>query len=760
MVNKAQIKIKTFTLGFNLKNINKSGFLLVLHVIFLLAYTASSAQENYVANPKDIKMCVNYGVASVSIVGKNISKIKTFKILKDGKETKDILVKVTKTDPDLKDIIGLKLFVVNNKIGPGKYSLDWDYDRNLVLFDLPITIVNCPTNPKVDVIRNKYVQFEKYTESNIYQAIIQNLNPAKIPKYNSNELLLSDPTVRRNLMLMAFAEEVTSSTPKIRDWFPKSIGAIGGTLVLVGENMDMIKEVRLGDKPLTRLNVPEVQNQLFRPGVSWAVFQLPNEPIQGDLTVINFNTNLQFAVERGYKTVDQKGTQWPATRSTLISAVYANSGSSISSTIENGIGDAMRTIQFSFLIEYVPGNVINSFMIKDSIPLLQNKAGEALSAIGVYSFLDASYNFGFFGNAVLVTMTKYINNPNPTTSPEIGEVNFEVNSSTYQSTQSAQNNELKRTTTLSLKYNTLKRYIIENTTQLNRIFDFQNFHAWGTVSGISTNIDGSDPVEVGQIVVENDIAFRIASGPFGTEGSWASSAFRMPQGWLLDKMIWSEKRDYSESDPNKMAFSGQAIAAGFTTYPSYFSSLINTFATGNCLEIADQYYSPSSGQAGWYSCGREWRSPQTIRLYSATGVKGYPCGQRCFEYSDCIPVSIGLSLDDERRMTYFRGACPFEPATVMREPTSCQIVKGTVISLGSTTSNNNKLRVLQKLEKVEFLGPHVGNFNEMLSNIYLYNSSTFRTQSGDRPTEEYTGPYNALSRYKTSTVDYYMQPLR
>ncbi len=111
-------------------------------------------------------------------------------------------------------------------------------------------------------------------------------------------------------------------------------------------------------------------------------------------------------------------------------------------------------------------------------------------------------------------------------------------------------------------------------------------------------------------------------------------------------------------------------------------------------------------------------------------------------------------------MTYFRGACPFEPATEMREPTSCQIVRGTMISLASTTSSNNKLRVLQKLDKVEFLGPHGGNFNEMLSNIFLYNSSTFRTQSGDRPSEEYTGPYNALSRYKTSTVDYYMQPLR
>ncbi len=610
MVNKAQIKVKTFTPGFNLRNINKSGFLLVLHVIFLLAYTASSAQENYVANPKDIKMCVNYGVASVSIVGKNISKIKTFKILKDGKETKDILVKVTKSDPDLKDIIGLKLFVVNNKIGPGKYSLDWDYDRNLVLFDLPITIVNCPTNPKVDVIRNKYVQFEKYTEGNIYQAIIQNINLSKITKYNSNELLLSDPTVRRNLMLMAFAEEVTNSMPKIRDWFPKSIGAIGGTLVLVGENMEMIKEVRLGDRPLARINVPPVENLPFPPGVSRAVFQLPNDPIQADLTVINFNNNLQFAVERGYKTVDQKGAQWPATRSTLISAVYANSGSSISSTIENGIGDAMRAIQFSFLIEYVPGNVINSFMIKDSIPLLQNKAGEQLVAVGAYGFVDASYNIGFFGNAVLVTMTKYINNPNPTASPEIGEVNFEVNSSTYQSTQSAQNNELKRTTTLSLKYNTLKKYTIENTTQLNRIFDFQNFHAWGTISGISTNLGGSDPVEVGQIVVDNDIAFRIASGPFGTEGGWASSAFRIPQGWLLDKMIWSEKRDYSESDPNKMAFSGMPSVSGFTTYQGFISGLVHAFSSGNCLDNSGQYYSPSSGQAGWHSCGGSWFSPK------------------------------------------------------------------------------------------------------------------------------------------------------
>lgn len=739
----------------------------LLLVVFFIANTQAYSKVNYNCSPKAITLCANFGVATVSITGKEIAKFKDFKILKDGKEIKDISVKIGKIHPAFNDIIELKFFVVNKNILAGKYTLDWGFDRNVVAFDLPITITNCPTNPKVEFKNNKYVQFEKYTENNIYSAIISNINPLKLKKYDFNNLLLSDPIVRRDLMLNAFAEEVSSSTPKIRDWFPKTVGAIGGTVVLVGENINMIREVKIGDKVLTRVNVTELQNQLFKPGVSRAVFELPKEPIQGDLTVMGLSSNIHFAVERGYRTVDQKGAQWPATRSTLISAVYATTGSSISSTMENNIGDAMRSIQYSYLIEYVPGNVLQSCTFKDSIPALLNRAGEDIAAFGAYGFIDASYNSGFFGNAILISFTKYINNTNPTPSPASFDVNFNVNSESYQSTESAQNNIFRRTTSMSLKYNALKKYTVENTTQLNRLFDFQNSHAWGTVSGTSTNIDGSSPIEVGQVVVENDIAFRIASGPFGTEAKWFSSAFGMPQGWLVDKMIWSEKRDYDHSAQynNKMAFSGNASVNGFTGYMDFILAPFNGMFDGNCYSYSGHHYWPGSGEAGFSSCSGRWLSPQTVRLYSGTGafkpfVDGSRCSVPCPDFSDCYPISIGLSIDQVQRANYFRGPCKIEPAAEMKESTSGQIVRGTVIWLESTGNSNNSLRVLQKLDKVEFLGPHGANFNELLSNIYVYNSSTFRTQSGDRPTEEYTGSFDAISRYKTTTVNYYMNPLR
>lgn len=493
------------------------------------------------------------------------------------------------------------------------------------------------------------------------------------------------------------------------------------------------------------------------------VFQLPEEPVQGDLTVLGRSSNLLNTVEQGYKTVDQKGTQWPAIRTTFINSVYATTGSGISSTMKDGIGDAMRNIQFTYLLEYVPGNVINSTSFKDSIPELLNRAGERISANSAYGFLDASGNSGFFGNAIVLVFTKYINQTFPSPTPLVREILFDVNTETYQNTASASGNTFKKTTTLSLKYNALKKYTIEQTTQLNRIFDFQNIHAWGTVSGTSTNLDGSNPVEVGQIVVDNDIAFRIATGPFGTEGTWFSSSFRMPQGWLVDRMIWSEKRDYSESAPNIMAFSGQESRTGATSYMRIVSGLAEALSM-NCPGNG-HHYMPISDETGFASCAGRWLRPSETRIYHGVGsflssqLGPDRCSSPCREASDCYPVSIGLSVDDRRFGGHLAG-CNFVAETDLIGAISGQIVRGTVIVLKSTTHSNNSVRVLQKLDRVEFLGPHGASISDLLLYIYLYNSSTFRPQSGDNPSEEEFEGYDALVRYKISAVNYYMNPLR
>lgn len=230
-------------------------------ITFLFSGNAYGEKVNYECSPKALKICANYGVASVSITGKEIANVTVFKILKDGKENKDISVKIEKKDPKFPDIISLQLFVVNTGIAPGRYSLGWDYDPVVVSFNLPITIISCPTNPKVDIIQNKYVQFEKYKEASIYMAMMDNVDPQKLMIFtDTRELLLNDPKVRRELMLKAFADEISGTACKIRDWFPKTVGAIGGTLVLVGENMTNIREVKIGDRVLTRLDVPVLQN--------------------------------------------------------------------------------------------------------------------------------------------------------------------------------------------------------------------------------------------------------------------------------------------------------------------------------------------------------------------------------------------------------------------------------------------------------------------------------------------------------------------
>ncbi|MBK7966732.1 MAG: hypothetical protein IPK10_16690 [Bacteroidetes bacterium] len=426
----------------------------------------------------------------------------------------------------------------------------------------------------------------------------------------------------------------------------------------------------------------------------------------------------------------ESGPDWPAIRTTYLGAanMYTGEGESVNNNLNRGRGDAMRLTQFTFLVEYIPGNILNSTYFLE-LPKLGVKAGEAFSSISAYSFADASGNKGIFGNAIEVSFQKYVRDVDPSVNFEVRTLPCSINVKSYINTASMQSNLFNRYAVLNLEYNALKKYTIERTSVSNveRLFAFQNTFAWGQVSGESRNLDGSNGIEVGRTTVDGDIAIRIASGPLGTNGIWLSPAMLMPHGWLVDGIGWSEKREYSNSQI--MAYSSETEYNGIPTSQTYvyMIGLYNPFCGGS-----GSRYNPGMGKAKSFS--------NNVPKITVFDGKSLSFGIK--------PVVLNSTTN---HLCNIKGP-------VTNEPTNGQFVKGAVISLAADSYIDNSVRVLMKLDYLNILGPHDADLNYMLSKVYLYDSNSFEWDRNDghpfgRPT-----PYapSQLERYIQFPVDYYM----
>ncbi|MBP6513046.1 MAG: hypothetical protein KA347_10275 [Bacteroidia bacterium] len=714
------------------KMIRSTALPVVIYFILMGLNIINVNAAGYSCSPSKVNLHANFGSVTIFIMGDSVNQLNEYAFFKDDKLVKEIVVTRMASSKNADDRLTILVQVINRNLTDGSYKLKGNLKANKSIYiTLPLDIKIDKYIPikKPEPKLAPFIQLGKYAALNVNRALVASNKPTNGFVFTPGQSVLNDPAVRRNLMLDALAEEIAAGLPKVKDWFPKTTGAQSGTLVIAGENLELIGEVRIGQVTLMPIQPTEYSTN-FNANKT-RVYKLPEGPIQGNLVWKRSGSSIYIPIENNYRTVMESSQDWPAMRTTYLGAanVYTGEGESVNNTLNRGRGDAMRLIQYTFLVEYIPGNIINVAYFPNDIPKLGVKGGEVISHVNAYSFADASGNKGVFGNALVVSFQKYVRDVDPSVNFEMRTLPCSIKVESYVNTASVQNISFNRFAVLNLEYNALKKYTIDrtNTSSVERLFAFQNTFAWGQVSGESRNLNGANSIDVGRVTVDGDIAIRIASGPLGTNGIWLSPALLMPHGWLVDGIGWSEKREYSNSQI--MAYSSETEYNGIPTLQNNVSmiGLYQPFCGGSGTR-----YNPGLGKGA-------------NLINNVPKIMGY----------DGKSLSFGIKpvvLD----ATYSH-LCNIK-GPVSNEPTSGQFVKGAVISLAADSYIDNSVRVLMKLDYLNFLGPHDADLNYMLSKIYLYDSNSFEPSSSDGGLVSRPTPYppSQLERYRAFPVDYYM----
>jgi len=616
------------------------------------------------------------------LLGENVSAMKQGRLLKDGVASEAFEVAVINTEADFPDAVGISVFLKSVSVSNGEYALEIrllkEWQKTDVKIRVNIQTLNRNTlqlvvKPKVALIPQK-VDFIKIKDSRLV-------------------LANTEANTRRQRIQDAINTIPNPPKPLLSDWYPKTVGAIGGTLVISGKKLNEIQSLSIGKTGLALIE----HRPSTSPGLpDLAIYGLPDEAISGDLTY-RFNANagpsMAIIIEEDYKTTDQFSAQWPKTRATLVDISLmleggANAGSSaLDFELNQGRIDAMRLAQFTYLLEYIPGNTFLSGDISFGNANFF-RIGKGLAANPVYRVADASGNIGFEGNTIMVIFQGYVTDFSPAATLVPRNVSFSIFTESYLNTRSAENDVKKASTAATLEYNPLKEYVISNTREVERLFDFKLTESWGTTSGQSANVDGSGAVAVGEITLANDIAFRIASGPIGTKAKWASRPFTMTHGWLMSEVIWDEKRAFSGS--TSKAFSVGGLIGN-----------IGSLDPNLDCRPYKQYNIPRIGPTP----ATPWTSPTDSRTmrYQLSPINNNPA---------ILPISYTMKdgFGPPRNET-----CNVRGNSILTENMRQQHVKGSLIGLEAKNTLSNDHRVTFILSSVRVLGPFGKNVMDAIN---------------------------------------------
>ncbi|NTW24527.1 MAG: hypothetical protein HGA37_07505 [Lentimicrobium sp.] len=632
--------------------------------------------------PKIIEFQQKRTSEPMSLLGENVSAMRQGRLLKDGVASEAFEVTVINTEADLPDAVGISVFLKNASVANGEYALEIRIAKEWYRTDVKIRVniqsvnqnnLQLVVKPKVALIPLK-VDFVKIKDSRLV-------------------LVNTEANIRRQRIQDAINTIPNPPQPVLSDWYPKTVGAIGGTLVISGKKLTEIQSLSIGK---TELKLIEHRPSATPSFPDLAIYELPEEVISGDLSY-RFNTkagpSFSETIEKAYKTVDQFSAQWPKTRATLVDIQPmleggANAGSSsLDFDLNQGRIDAMRLAQYTYLLEYVPGNTFRSGDISFGNAKFF-RIGKGLAANPVYRVADASGNTGFEGNTIMVAFQGYVTDVSPAATLVPRDVSFSIFTESYLNTRSAENDVKKVSTAALLEYNPLKEYVISNTRDVERLFDFKLTESWGTTSGQSANIDGSGAVAVGEITLANDIAFRIASGPVGTKAKWASRPFTMPHGWLMSEVIWDEKRAFPGSTPKAFSVGGLIGNIG---------SLDPNF---DCRPYK-QYNIPRIGPTP----ATPWTSPTDSRTmrYQLSPINNNPA---------ILPISYTMNdgFGPPRNE-----ACNVRGNSILTENMREQHVKGSLIGLKANNTLVNDHRVTFILSSIKVLGPFGKNVMDAIN---------------------------------------------
>lgn len=630
----------------------------------------------------------------ISLLGDDVSQMKDGRLVRNGVAAPAFNVLVTNKENSFPDAVSISVYLKRENIVNGDYNLEIQVGKDWV---------------KTDVVVRVNVTTAGIGQPILIKEPIKPVVPlpADFVKIRDSKFVIADTeaNARKKRIQDALKLIPKPPVPTVSDWYPKSTGALEGSLVLVGRRLKEIVSVKIGTTELPLAELREGSTAL----PDLAHYTIPKEPISGTLTIqYKGNAGLlpPVTLEEGYRTVDQFGPQWPAMRAAFIDvgplSMLDDASTRTSSELNQGRIDAMRLATFYILIENIPGNVLKDASItlkKGKFRLNSGTAGNP-----VYRQADASGNTGFQGNAAIFSFVGYSDDVSPSTNLEIRNAEFEFSIKSYLNTASSHTDLFKTNKVIAkIEYNSLKEYVINNTAvdYVERLYDFQLTDRWGVVEGTSSNADGSGSVAVGRITLGNDIAFRIASGPIGTKAKWFSRPYLMPHGWVVSEVLWQEKRNYPADEESK----------AYTISGKFF--FLNSATNFDCRPF-NQYNNLFHGP---YLSGQPWPSPSHTSSFKA-----------------------GFYTHDPNRKLY-SGAYILEDASGSTRNHTCNVfgslandvnkrrqhVKGTLFGLEAKNTLQNNHRVTFILSSIKVRGPHGKNVADALNMAEIDPESTSRS---------------------------------
>lgn len=656
-------------------------------------------------DPKRIVFSQGGSSEALFLAGSNVSSLAEGRLLRNGQPVSGFEVSVAQRFVEMPDVAALNLFLPPAGAPNGDYALEVRVGGAWVKTDVTVAVaLPAQVAPAIAARRSATAPLRD-----------DRLSVATYGLIRTAPLSIADPAAaqRRQRIQDALAAVPEPPAATVSDWYPKNIGALGGTLVLSGRKLEGIESVRVG---ATELMLVERRAPAAAGLPELAVYSFPAEPVTGDLVYLQGlrqGRSVPLPIQKGYRTVDQFSREWPASVATLVGVspmAVGPTDAALDYRLNQGRIDAMRRASFVYLIENVPGNILRRAEAVVNLQRFKAQGLSNLSVAPVYRTADASGNVGFQGNAVMVEFSGYVTDIEPSDQLQPRRLDVSLRTESYLSTRSAENDVRRLSAAAVIEYNPLRAFEIANSRDAAGLFSFRRVASWGVTSGTSRNLDGSGAITVGQITLSNDIAFRIASGPFGTESVWASRPFVMPHGWLVSGAVWAETRHFPAGGPPKArSVHGRYRISGH---------VVNDFWSGggpkpynDCRDFA-QYMAPYLGDAAAYvnpgPRHAPWRSgvdtrrtqfnlePRLGNVDSSTN----PSQQHIsYALADGQPISSpGLTN------------CRPHPNIVANDGAPMQQhVKGTLIALQADPTGANDHRVTVVLESVKILGPHGGD---------------------------------------------------
>lgn len=164
----------------------------------------------------------------------------------------------------------------------------------------------------------------------------------------------------------------------------------------------------------------------------------------------------------------------------------------------------------------VPGNVVNGFWCKVTVPEVFQKD----------YVVTREFGFNSFKVSIPEAELPGYNSVNLECSMDVARAGVPDSRRTF--------HQIVATTPFGER----ATVVVEDTHALRDVLSFAPGEFFGLTQGTSQGLAG--PIEVGLLDLQGDLAFRIASAPVATYAVWVSSLVPLNNGWVVMEMKWEE----------------------------------------------------------------------------------------------------------------------------------------------------------------------------------------------------------------------------